>query len=88
MVRYVIFLILSLSLHLLMYFELGLEEHEFRKAFRMNRAAFEELRLLIQPYLQKTKEQIQQAQRSSGSSISLTSKLVRIHTWPQINYFD
>ncbi len=66
-------------------FYLGLEEHEFRKAFRMNRAAFNELRLLIQPYLHKTQAQIKQAQCSSGSAISLTAKLVRSFSTPTIH---
>ncbi len=54
----------------------GLEDHEFKKAFRMNRSGFEELKTKVEPYLRQTKSQKLQARRSSGSSITVTARLV------------
>jgi hypothetical protein len=62
----------------------GLEDHEFKKAFRMNRSGFDELKSKVEPYLQKTKFQKRQARRSSGSSITVTARLVATYKFNDI----
>jgi hypothetical protein len=51
----------------------GLQDHEFQKAFRMNRSGFDELKLKVKPYLQQNKLQKLQVRRISGSYISVTT---------------
>ncbi len=53
-----------------------LEDHEFKKAFRMNRSGFEQLKSKVKPYLQQTESQKLQARRSSGSALIATARLV------------
>ncbi len=50
----------------------------------MNRSGFDELKSKVGPYLQKTKFQELQARRSSGSSITVTARLVATYKFTDI----